>query len=518
MTIRSFFLLFPLIFTILVNIHDAYAVSDPITPPPSMTYGDLCKAVVTYSWDVSDIPGASQVRWELKKDTDFNNLEGREPDRLDSDQIDGVQGTVTIDLRDYGQVLNGTEYYFRVVAKNNSENDVARRSDSLIFDLDITPQFTVQLEPEDLSVVNLGLDILQPDIEDCSDSLFYEVKRGNPFTNLTGIEEDRIEQGPININTQNLQLGYPGEQPGTKLYFRIVGKYGSPDVNDDVGKRGGGKSTTIGVPIAEIGISNPAPDAPFIYKLRYYTYNPRKRPEFVLTNDKIFIQVYEKGDATHIKAAECSNFNDSSIEWMAYDGSTTVPKYFSFGEGGEKEICVQLLNKPENQTVGTFSNIKKVSINVVKLVTHEIPFNRETVIFLMDNGYDFTGEPDTDSQKPCGACRVGVDETFPETALIQILGWSKECGCIFEFFKDRATINKPWKVDGFTISDTPEIGLAVIRPPSDNVIRTTAVGVVRVDYIPLANLFVGPPHVSYDNFNITLIGPDGADWRDAFRQ
>jgi hypothetical protein len=120
-----------------IYIKPLLAVSSPVPDPPTMSSG-TCEAVVTYSWDVSDIPNANRVLWELKKGSDFQNNESPDNGSEVSGTSNNLNGSVTIDLRDYGQVLNRTEYYFRVVARNGNQ-DVARWSDSVSFNLQYIP-------------------------------------------------------------------------------------------------------------------------------------------------------------------------------------------------------------------------------------------------------------------------------------------------------------------------------------------------------------------------------------------
>ncbi len=225
------------------KINKAWAVSSPITPTPSMNTG-TCKAVVTYSWNVSGIPNANRVLWELKKGSDFTNLEGPENGRETYGTSNNLQGSVTIDLRDYGQVLNGTRYYFRAVAKDGT-NDVARRSNSVKFDLNYSPDNTYSANTfaQDPYQVRLDWSGLKSEIDNCSDRVYYEVKKNSAFTNLTGAESGRIDSGSStgSFTTINLSQQQPGD-----YYVRIVGKSGGTSVNDDVGKRGSGVKVTIG--------------------------------------------------------------------------------------------------------------------------------------------------------------------------------------------------------------------------------------------------------------------------------
>ncbi|MEE8428035.1 MAG: hypothetical protein V3S33_00840 [Gammaproteobacteria bacterium] len=214
------------------------------TPMPDWTEGSSCPVVVTYSWNVSnDFPSADRVRWELKKDTDFQNPSGQEPNRLASQSVSGSNGSVIIDLRDYGQVLNGTKYYFRIVAKNGNQ-DLALRSNAVL--VDYTPpmpssssqmSYTVERRPDNEYGVTLGWGLKYP-IAECSDHAFYEIKKGSPFQNQTGVEPNRVAFGSLNGASGSTNLNLASHGPGT-YYFRVFGKYGGNSVDSDVGKRGG---------------------------------------------------------------------------------------------------------------------------------------------------------------------------------------------------------------------------------------------------------------------------------------
>jgi uncharacterized repeat protein (TIGR01451 family) len=239
-----------------IGIKKAFSVSNPVTPTPTMSSG-TCKAVVTYSWNVSNIPDANRVLWELKKGSDFTNLESPENGREDVGASNNIQGSVTIDLREYGQVLNGTKYYFRVVAKDGT-NDVARRSDSVKFDLNYSPDNTYSANtfPQDPYQVSFIWN-LPNDIKNCSDHAFYEIKRNSNFTRFRGSEPGRLDGGELQDtdDSRNFNLSQYGQG---SYYFRIVGKSGGNAQDDDVGTRG----SAVMVEVGQQATPTPTPPTP----------------------------------------------------------------------------------------------------------------------------------------------------------------------------------------------------------------------------------------------------------------
>jgi hypothetical protein len=197
-----------------------------------------CMAEVSFRWDVTSLlPQAARVRWELKRDSDFQNRTGPEPGRLAS-EVGTPSGFVTLDLREFGPVMNGTPYYFRLVAQDANGNDLAERSDSARIDTDVTDtNFQVARSPDDPFRVTLSWD-LHPPLARCSDRVFYEVKKDTPFQNLTGREDTRLI-GDDRAGTQgSVQLDLSAG-PGN-YYFRLAGKSGGGGEEADVGRRGAG--------------------------------------------------------------------------------------------------------------------------------------------------------------------------------------------------------------------------------------------------------------------------------------
>ncbi|NIP30058.1 MAG: hypothetical protein GTO02_07605, partial [Candidatus Dadabacteria bacterium] len=279
-----------------------------------------CKAVVTYSWDISDIPNANRAFWELKKDSDFTNLEGRESSRIDRGSSNSLQGSVTIDLRDHGQVLNGTKYYFRVVAKEGTE-DVARRSDSVKFDLDYSPNNTYSAKTitEDPYQVEVDWSNLKSEIKNCSDRVYYEVKKNSAFTNLTGAEPGRVTSDSATGRKTMIDLSQ--EEPGD-YYVRIVGKSGSKSVDDDIGKRGSGVKVTIG---EQETPPSPAPTPTQAFQPVHITTQPLimtgLRGEVL--SAKLTVRIIDSANRSYISKAQV-NVKHSDSSTTLYDRSKTT--------------------------------------------------------------------------------------------------------------------------------------------------------------------------------------------------
>ncbi|MEE8428034.1 MAG: hypothetical protein V3S33_00835 [Gammaproteobacteria bacterium] len=492
---------------------------DPLPVIPYMSF-QTCNGVVRYSWNLASIQNTRKVRWELKKDADFTVPNGRDPGRIASAEVNGATGSVEIDLREYGDILNGTRYFFRVVPKNRFGRDLTLRSPSARFARDITPNFQVSIDPDRPFRVMLALGNMQPQIRNCSEAFFYEVK-GSRFTNQTGNEGNVIRSGIAARNTVTVPLDFPDLAKGKRLYFRVVGYSNAATVNAvdsgvglpavslfsnssaEIGRRGSGKSTILGLETRSVSISPKAAPAPQLLRVFFSIANGTRNAKEAFASDKIIVNLVKRGSATHYKVAECYKFNNAAVKWEAYSGGSTLPNTISFTEGGEKSVCVQLMNMPKG-ALGGLSQKKSRTIDITRLVEHSLTNFRSVYDYSRDQGFKFLGRPAVyRKSKPCTDCYMG-------NATIGTVG-DKGCTCRYELFTNSRRLNKPWKLKGVQL---PPGNRFLLRPSGDSP-RTVYINTRQEER---GNMFVMPYGDNIEPDRLILIGPEGADWRDAFRQ
>ncbi len=537
-----FYLLLILILLTYFDTNEAFPVSSPITPTPTMSMG-ACKSVVTYYWNISGIPNANRAFWELKKGSDFTNLEGPESNRIDRGSSNSLQGSVTIDLRNYGQVLNGTKYFFRVVAKEDTD-DVARRSNSVKFELDYSPNNTYSANTfaQDPYQVRLDWSNLKSEIDNCSDRVYYEVKRNSPFTNLTGAESGRIDSGSSTGSFTTINLS--GQQPGD-YYVRIVGKSGGTSVSDDVGKRGSGIKVTIGQqdtsPPAEhfqpVNITTPtlkmtglrevpesdSPSQPVAVSEDLVTrpagnikVDRSRTINLELNSFKIGDGVAAQNKVQNARYNVPITFKSTGINpayyrvktcpitnarWKSLSGSSPT---IDLLKEGKIKYCFQL-----KSSTGVESNILDKNY-IVKLVERTIDSDDHPIQYAKQKGFKFGARDLT----PNSAC--GYDFTT------ETLAWnfSRDVKCKYSLFQGRK-LNYPWKVKDVRIIMQSPNGRQVVsrdyqsinfirEPSGDNLYFTFTIE--ARNQVTDANI----ARLRYYLFEYVLQGPEDKQWQDAF--
>ena len=87
-------------------------------PPPELSSPERCPAIIRLAYDLSAFPTADRVRWRLRRagpGEDFAAAVG-----VDSGESAGATGSVRVDLRNRGPVLDGTRYFVQVRAQQGS--------------------------------------------------------------------------------------------------------------------------------------------------------------------------------------------------------------------------------------------------------------------------------------------------------------------------------------------------------------------------------------------------------------
>lgn len=232
----------------------AEARADPtVTPTPTILGRGSCAAEVTYGWDVRSVAGADSVDWELRKGTDFPDATGPDLNRV-AFGTRAVNGRITLDMRDYGPALNGTNYYFRVVAKRGNEELLKRSASVIVVDLESSLADTVAVEsvPGDgVGSARIRMSWNVPvSIAACIDRVFYEVKKGSDFLDSMDVDAGSILHGTVNGTGVRGSVEFDLESYGPgDYYFRIVGQWKGNSAQRDVGLRGmnpGGMLIAIG--------------------------------------------------------------------------------------------------------------------------------------------------------------------------------------------------------------------------------------------------------------------------------
>ncbi len=304
---------------------------DAVTPTPELVLGSPCPARVALRWNVTAVPGANRVLWEIDDDQ-FSNPTGPEQDRLAVGTSNALVGQVTIDLRDFGRVLDGSRYLLRVVAKNANQ-DVARRSEPVVFDLDRTPDgsFGARLATGQPGRIELEWSGLQSDIRGCSEAIFWEIKEGAELV-TAGPDQTRFDAGSVALGAGRTILDVSSRGDGP-FYVRLVGKHGGLDFDSDVGRRARGVRVELSAPLPSPPTPLPAPKI-----LGFEVGDAGQRAVFP---GEVPFRFRASGRYDSFKVADCEVFDQPSV------GFKTVGK-FGLGEltvklpAGTRTVCLEL--------------------------------------------------------------------------------------------------------------------------------------------------------------------------------
>ncbi len=403
-----------------------------ITPPPYVASFGNCRAVVTFAWDVSAVPGANGAFYELKRGQLplgpsgdlFTNPSGPEPVRL-LGAAGGLVGATTIDLRDYGPVLNGTAYAFRVVAKNGN-NDVALRSESLLFG--ISDQTLVEATPIANADYTIRIDWTDLDdgIRNCSDQVYYEVSLA-PFTSQ-GSEPGRIASGSAPIGTNALHIDL-SDQPADEYFVRLVGKYQGQSPENDVGERGdAGTGVSVSLSNSNGGETDPPPSShgqgdpaaddrgpPRILSFEYLRHRP---PPSATASTPVTMRYASAGVAPDsVQFGSCSEFDAGGPRRRRADvtGSNRVVLRLP---PGKHLVCLRLSRSIQNGTLLSDLAQARVTIEPPAVAEPEAP---TITRFDTESGENIVRGPDmrlrvrTEDAVPT-EYRFGEFETFATSA------------------------------------------------------------------------------------------------------
>ncbi len=243
----------------------------------------------------------------------------------------------------------------------------------------------------------------------------------------------------------------------------------------------------------------------------FFSVDRNRNAKAAFSREKISVNVVKRGSATHYKMAECNNF--TAAEFKPYNGGSRLPEAISFTQGGDKSICVELAHRPRNGLLGSTSSRKKSgTIKITKLVEHTIK-DEDFLAFSEANGFrhiiveisgDYSGcklnldHGISDVISPTGRCNVGL---FDGRRLNR--GW--------QFLSLSVGKDDFLSVNNLRLGsrDQPKTSYTLIRTGDNIVHRKGPFGGIlgSVTPAPRGGLIT-----------LQLLGPEGADWRDAFRR
>ena len=275
----------------------------------------------------------------------------------------------------------------------------------------------------------------------------------------------------------------------------------------DKGRGGSGRPSVPSTETREVNKAPQAAPAPLLAKVFLTTAKKKGRTKTADSNEIIKVNVVKRGTATHYKMAECNRFNRARFK--PYNGGSIIPEDIAFSSVGSKRICVSLANKPRG-SIGGLSKQKGADITIIKLVEHII-INQPILEFSQQNGFEHKSY-----------LRRG--EKFSECILHLNQGVADVIGlgeCSVRLF-DRRTLNQNWEFVSIRILRDSLLRVADLRSGSRNRPKTTFI-LMRTQKPKgpaITGLPIGSPSLASrgGQIELKLRGPEGADWRDAFRR
>jgi uncharacterized repeat protein (TIGR01451 family) len=193
----------------------------PEAPQPTMSAVGSCPADARFDFDVSSIPNADRVRWQIHRAAPSQNFGSPE---VDSGTEQGTSGSIERDLRAYGPVLDGTRYSFRVRARQGGD-DVSAFSPRVIFELDLSPDPptpALNMPPGSLSL-DWGL---TGAIAACADRVVFRIDKADGSATIQS-----VESGVSGTKTADLTAQGPGDYD-----VRIHARHDGDTAEDAVGR------------------------------------------------------------------------------------------------------------------------------------------------------------------------------------------------------------------------------------------------------------------------------------------
>lgn len=223
------------------------ARAQQVTPTPELLpYTQAqCPAEARIRYDVTSIPGADGIRWELRRGAPGEPSGWDNSQPVASGEASGPQAEFSQDLRSFGPVLNGTPYLVRIRAtesrppSNRAPRNAARWSEAAVYAPSHSPTGMYAATPVTQNgdaPTHLRLQwSLVGELAACADRIRYEVKKDAPFASATA--PDPTAGGSSFTGSAGDQVipltGGPGE-----YYVRLVARHGRDAADRDVGTWG----------------------------------------------------------------------------------------------------------------------------------------------------------------------------------------------------------------------------------------------------------------------------------------
>jgi len=231
------------------------------------------------------------------------------------------------------------------------------------------------------------------------------------------------------------------------------------------------------------------------------------------------VNVVKRGSATHYKMAECHKFRFAKFK--PYNGGSRLPQAISFTQGGDKSICVELVHRPRNGFNGSASSNKKSgTIKITKLVEHTIK-DEDFLAFSEANGFRHiivqierpAVSPFTHTPGP--TCNLDLDHGISDVTSVTGV-------CNVGLFK-RGRLNRGWQFISLSVEKDDFLSVTNLRLGSKDQPRTSYTLTRTGDNIVHRKGLFGTagsetPALRGGLITLKLLGPEGADWRDAFRR
>jgi hypothetical protein len=253
----------------------------------------------------------------------------------------------------------------------------------------------------------------------------------------------------------------------------------------------------------------PRAPAPRLFKI-FFSVDRNRNAKAAFTRVKIAVNVVKRGSATHYKMAECHKF--IFAKFQPYHGGSRLPQAISFSQGGDKSICVELVHRPTSGFSGSASSNKKSgTIKITKLVEHTIK-DEDFLAFSKANGFRHVIVQIAGGYS---GCNLDLDHGISDVA-----SPTGECN-VGLFYRGR--LNHGWQFLSLSVGKDDLLSVTNLRLGSGDQPKTSYTLIRTGDNVVSRKGLFGitgskTPAPRGGLITLQLLGPEGADWRDAFRR
>ena len=295
----------------------------PEAPEPTLrSPGVVCPAVAEFEYDVSSVAGANRVLWQLRRGTANQGFAAAT--EVDEGVAQGASGVVVKDLRDFGRVLDGTRYFFRVRARQGATN-LTDFSPPVRFDMDVSADDALSAITGP-TPATLRFDwSLSGALARCADRVVVRIEKADG----PGSSEF-VGTGASGSRIQDLGASGPGDYE-----VRLQARHGGDAAQDDIGRQSAPVRVTVAAPTVAIEF----------FRLQNGAANVNVTVPVTL--DAVIVGA----TPSEYKAAPCG-LGFTSASFQPWPGSPP-PVLPGFTTAGERTVCFQVRNQSSTSAVAS---------------------------------------------------------------------------------------------------------------------------------------------------------------------